>query len=212
MASRSGRGGGGGPAGGCGHAGGGRGWRAIAHLGVRRFSLLDGLVVLVARRDLAREVVVDARQPLGQDSQVILNLGCGRGRAEARVGAAAARARADGRASARAGSSGMGRRMRASQRARSPTETLGRSDGRRHQQRAPARQRVCACVRCVARAHPSPPRPWRSTGSPPPASPAGPQCLEAAKGAHRSAQPRARLEGLCAWVVRAALAAERGAQ
>ena len=46
------------------------------HLGICRLGLLDGLVVLVPRGDLARQVVVDARQPLGQDPQIILDLGC----------------------------------------------------------------------------------------------------------------------------------------
>ena len=49
----------------------------VFYLGVGRLSLLDRLIVLVARRDLPREVVVDARQPLGQDPQIILDLGCG---------------------------------------------------------------------------------------------------------------------------------------
>ena len=69
----------------CQHSGGGgaaarRGHRdekqggGAPYLGVGRLRLLDGLVVLVARRDLAREVVVDARKPLRQDPQVILDL------------------------------------------------------------------------------------------------------------------------------------------
>ena len=48
---------------------------ALHDLGVRRLRLLDRLVVLVARRDLARQVVVQPRQPLGQDPQVVLDLG-----------------------------------------------------------------------------------------------------------------------------------------
>jgi len=44
-------------------------------LGVGSLCLLDRLVVLVAGRDLACEVVVDSRQPLRQDAQVILDLG-----------------------------------------------------------------------------------------------------------------------------------------
>ena len=35
---------------------------------------------LVARGHLAREVVVDARQPLGQDAKVVLDFGCARGK------------------------------------------------------------------------------------------------------------------------------------
>ena len=49
---------------------------APLHRGICRLGLLDGLVVLVPRGDLARQVVVDARQPLGQDPQIILDLGC----------------------------------------------------------------------------------------------------------------------------------------
>lgn len=53
----------------------GRGTRR-ARLGVGRLGLLDSFVVLIPRRDLARQVVVDARQSLGQDPQVVLDLGC----------------------------------------------------------------------------------------------------------------------------------------
>ena len=49
---------------------------AGTHLRVGGLRLLDGFVVLVARGDLAREVVVDAREPLGQDPKVVLDLGC----------------------------------------------------------------------------------------------------------------------------------------
>eukprot|EP00321_Phaeocystis_globosa_P019359 CAMPEP_0118832704 /NCGR_PEP_ID=MMETSP1162-20130426/40113_1 /TAXON_ID=33656 /ORGANISM="Phaeocystis Sp, Strain CCMP2710" /LENGTH=131 /DNA_ID=CAMNT_0006764323 /DNA_START=38 /DNA_END=430 /DNA_ORIENTATION=- len=49
--------------------------RALHDLGVRAFRLLDRLVVLVAGGDLAREVVVDSRETLGQDAQVVLDLG-----------------------------------------------------------------------------------------------------------------------------------------
>ena len=47
-----------------------------ARLGVGPLGLLDGLVVLIARRDLARQPVVDARQSLGQDPQVVLDFSC----------------------------------------------------------------------------------------------------------------------------------------
>jgi hypothetical protein len=50
--------------------------RQRPHLGIRRLGLLDGLVILVPRRDFAREVVVDACQPLSQDAKIILNLRC----------------------------------------------------------------------------------------------------------------------------------------
>ena len=55
------------------------GLRALHNLGVGGLRLGDGLVVLGARGDLAREIVVDAREPLGQDPEVILDLGCGQG-------------------------------------------------------------------------------------------------------------------------------------
>ena len=54
------------------------GLRRFHNLGVRGLGLGDGLVVLGARRDLAREVVVDPRQPLRQDPKVVLDLGCER--------------------------------------------------------------------------------------------------------------------------------------
>ena len=50
--------------------------RALHDLGVGRLGLGDRLIVLGARGHLAREVVVDAREPLRQDAQVVLDLGC----------------------------------------------------------------------------------------------------------------------------------------
>ena len=52
--------------------------RALHDLLVGRLGLLDRFVVLVPRRDFSREVVVDARQPLRQDAQVVLDFGCAR--------------------------------------------------------------------------------------------------------------------------------------
>eukprot|EP00965_Chrysotila_dentata_P240583 6203794-Pleurochrysis_carterae.AAC.3 len=46
-----------------------------AHLGVGGLCLLDGLVVLVARGDLPRQVVVELGQALSEDAQVVLDLG-----------------------------------------------------------------------------------------------------------------------------------------
>ena len=64
-----------------------------AHLG-------DGFIILGARRHLAREVVVDARQPLGEDTKVVLNLGCGSERCSSK--AESARAAGGGRTRVRA--------------------------------------------------------------------------------------------------------------
>ena len=49
-------------------------WRP-SYLGVGGLRFLDGLVILIARGDLASEVVVDPSEPLGQDAQIILDLG-----------------------------------------------------------------------------------------------------------------------------------------
>ena len=59
--------------------------RALHDLGVGRLGLGDRLIVLGARGHLAREVVVDAREPLRQDAQVVLDLGCESSNADART-------------------------------------------------------------------------------------------------------------------------------
>jgi len=52
-----------------------QGLRGLEDLHVRRLRLLDRLVVLVPRLHLARQRLINLRQPVRQDGQVLLDLG-----------------------------------------------------------------------------------------------------------------------------------------